>query len=468
MTHRGDGHASLGTASIAAHPVSSDRIVKLTIMLCVRMTTALLTDRYELSMLSSVVESGMARQRAVFEVFARRLPHGRRFGLLAGTGRFLEALADFTVDADTLAWLVDHDVVTSAGAAYLDGWTFRGDIIGYREGDLYWPGSPVLTVRCDLADGFLLETLALSIFNHDTAVASAAARMVLAAGGRPIIEMGSRRVDPDAAVAGARAAYLAGFSHTSNLQAGRRYGVPTTGTAAHAFTLAHRSEVEAFERQIACHGVGTTLLVDTYDIGEGIRNAVKAANAAGACGPGAIRIDSGDLLVEARKARDLLDSLGAAGTRIVTTSDLDEYTMTELAAAPVDGYGVGSRVATGSGHPSAGFVYKLVAIAHSAIPGTALSPVEKRAVGKGSAGGEKTAYRSADGQEHYTVTGDIPDGAQPLQVTYVSAGEPVTRAWPTLAGARALAADSLAGLDAHSRAVADGQPNRACTRKDQP
>lgn len=430
------------------------------------MTTALLTDRYELSMLSSVVNSGMADRPAVFEMFARRLPAGRRFGLLVGTGRFLQALRDFRFDRETLIWLVAQDVITYGAVDYLRDWRFTGDVLGYREGDLYWPGSPVLTVRGRLADGFLLETLALSIFNHDTAVASAAARMVLAAGGRPIIEMGSRRVDPAAAVAGARAAFIAGFSATSNLEAGYRYGIPTTGTAAHAFTLAHRDEAEAFASQIHTHGIGTTLLVDTFDIPTGIRNAVKAANNAGHPGPGAIRIDSGDLLEEARRARDLLVRLGAPDTRIVTTSDLDEYAMTELAAAPINGYGAGTRVATGSGHPSAGFVYKLVAIADSNDPDAPMRPVEKTASGKASAGGEKTAYRTADGHEHYRLDGTIPDGATPLQETYVRAGDQIT--YPSITNSRHRASEALAGLDEHSRAIADGTPNRTCTRKDQP
>lgn len=431
-------------------------------------TTALMTDHYEFTMLSSVVDSGLAERPAVFEMFARRLPPGRRFGLLAGTGRLLDALADFTFDAGTLDFLLERGVITSRAREWLTGWRFAGDLLGYAEGDLYWPGSPVLTVRGRFGDGLLLETLALSIMNHDTAIASAAARMVLASAGRPIIEMGSRRVEPHAAVAAARAAYLAGFGSTSNLEAGRRHGIPTVGTASHAFTLAHPSEREAFARQVDTLGVGTTLLVDTYDIETGIRTAVEVARERGATGPGAVRLDSGDLLVEARRARDLLDRLGATSTRITTTSDLDEYVLTELAAAPIDGYGVGTRVATGSGHPTAGFVYKLVAIADGPSPDAPLRSVEKRAEGKGSAGGAKTAYRLPDGQERYTLTGVVPTGATALQHTFIAAGEPQAASWPDLARDRARAAASLASLDEHSRAVADGAPNRRCTKEESP
>ena len=214
----------------------------------------------------------------------------------------------------------------------------------------------MLTVRAPFAEGVLLETLALSVLNHDSAIASAAARMVGAACERPCIEMGSRRTHEEAAVAAARAAYLVGFAATSNLEAGRRYGVPTTGTSAHAFTLLHDDEESAFRAQVDTLGVGTTLLVDTYDVDQGIRTAVEVA------GPelGAIRLDSGDLPTQAAHARALLDELGAPNTRIIVTSDLDEYAIAGLMAAPVDGYGVGTSLVTGSGAPTVGMVYKLV------------------------------------------------------------------------------------------------------------
>src|SRR5581483_2528824 len=180
------------------------------------------------------------------------------------------------------------------------------------EGEVYFPHSPLLTVTGTFAEAVVLETLVLSVLNFDSAVAAAAARMVTAAGGRPIIEMGSRRANEHAAVAAARAAYLAGFASTSNLAASRRYGVPTAGTAAHAFTLLHDTEVAAFAAQVGALGASTTLLVDTYDITRGIERAVQAAGT----GLGAIRIDSGDLGVLARAAREQLDALGATGTRI--------------------------------------------------------------------------------------------------------------------------------------------------------
>jgi nicotinate phosphoribosyltransferase len=341
----------------------------------------LLTDHYELTMVSAALKDGTADRRCVFEMFARRLPPGRRYGVVAGTGRLADAVAGFRFDPDEVAFLVDHAVVDDETGAWLTDYRFTGDIDGYAEGELFFPGSPLLTVSGTFAQCVVLETLALSVLNHDCAIAAAAARMVTAARGRPIIEMGSRRTHEEAAVAAARAAYLAGFAYTSNLAAGRRHGVPTTGTAAHAFTLLHDDEQTAFAAQVAALGKQTTLLVDTYDITQGIRNAIAVA------GPslGAIRIDSGDLSALAVQSRQLLDSLGAVDTRIVVSGDLDEYAIAALAAEPVDAYGAGTAVVVGSGAPTAGLVYKLVEVDGR--------PVVKRSEHKATVGGRKTAIR---------------------------------------------------------------------------
>jgi nicotinate phosphoribosyltransferase len=349
--------------------------------------TGLLTDHYELTMLRAAFASGTAQRRAVFEVFARSLPAGRSYGVVAGTGRFLDALSEFRLSAGEIEFLLASRVVDAGTAAYLAGYRFSGSIWGYREGECYFPGSPILVVDATFAEAVLLETLALSIFNHDCAVASAASRMVTAARGRPLIEMGSRRTHEIAAVAAARAAYLAGFSATSNLRAGLEHGVPTAGTSAHAFTLIHDDERQAFAAQLDALGAGTTLLVDTYDVAEAVGTAVELA------GPelGAVRIDSGDVGAVAREVRAQLDALGAGRTRIVVTGDLDEYSIAGLARDPVDGYGVGTALVTGSGAPTAALVYKLVA--RSARPGGPLVPVAKRSPGKPTAGGRKLAYR---------------------------------------------------------------------------
>jgi nicotinate phosphoribosyltransferase len=416
---------------------------------------SLLTDRYELTMLTSFVTDGTVDHPAVFEAFARRLPEGRRYGVLGGLGRLLPMIEAFRFDHDEVDWLLGEGVVNEPTAAYLRDFRFRGDVDSYPEGDLYFPGSPVLTVRGTLGECVMLETLILSVLNHDSAIASAAARMVTAAGGptgRPLVEMGSRRTHEEAAVAVARVAYVAGFASSSNLAAGRRHGVPTVGTAAHAFTLAHRTEVEAFRSQVQAQGAGTTLLVDTYDIAQGIRNAVEVAGP----GLGAVRIDSGDLADESAAARALLDELGATETRITVTSDLDEYVIAALADAPIDGYGVGTRVATGSGHPTAQMVYKLVAVADE--PGGALRPVAKKSHDKVSVGGRKTAFRTYDEagllvSESFT-TDDAPLAGTPVQVPVVRGGEVVHT--PTLDEVRSHCAAALATLPATTLAITGG------------
>jgi nicotinate phosphoribosyltransferase len=364
-------------------------------------STGLLTDRYELTMLESALRDSSANRQCVFEVFARRLPNGRRYGVVAGTPRALDAITNFTFDDVALSQLRADGVVGDLGAEYLANYRFRGDVDGYPEGELYFPYSPLLTLSGTFAEAVVLETVVLSILNHDAAVAAAAARMVSAAEGRPIIEMGSRRTHEQAAVAAARAAYLAGFASTSNLAAQRQYGIPTAGTAAHAFILLHDDEASAFRAQVASMGVNTTLLVDTYDITRGIAIAVEAA------GPqlGAVRIDSGDLAVLAHQTRAQLDELGAKETRIVVSGDLDEYAIAALAAAPVDLYGAGTAVVTGSGAPTAGFVYKLVEVDGR--------PVAKRSSHKATQGGRKTAYRehkaSGTALEEVIVSGPVPE-----------------------------------------------------------
>ncbi|MGH3439119.1 MAG: nicotinate phosphoribosyltransferase, partial [Sciscionella sp.] len=252
-------------------------------------STALFTDHYELTMLAGALTDGAAERPCVFELFARRLPDGRRYGVVAGAERLVTALRQFRFGDAELASLAG--VLDGRTLEWLAGYQFSGDIDGYPEGELYFPGSPILTVRAPFGEAVVLETLALSIYNHDSAIASAAARMVSAANGRPLIEMGSRRTHEEAAVAAARAAYLAGFTATSNLEAGRRHGIPTVGTSAHSFTLLHDSERDAFAAQVGILGSDTTLLVDTYDIHAGITNAVEVAGTA----LGGIRIDSGDL-----------------------------------------------------------------------------------------------------------------------------------------------------------------------------
>ena len=336
-------------------------------------------------MLQAALRDGSANRQVTCEVFGRRLPNERRYGVVAGTERVLRAVEDFRFSANQLA---EMDFLDEQTKEYLRHYRFSGQIDGYREGELYFPNSPILTVRGTFGECLILETVILSIMNADSAVASAASRMVTAADGRPIIEMGSRRTHEYAAVTAARAAYLAGFEATSNLEAGYRYDIPVSGTAAHSWTLAHTNpdgtpnEEAAFRSQIDTLGVETTLLVDTYDITKGVETAVKVG------GPqlGGVRIDSGDLGAVTRRVRKQLDDLGNHNTNIVVSSDLDEFAIAGLRGDPVDVYGVGTSVATGSGAPTAGMVYKVVEV--DGIP------VAKRSTSKQSVGGAKRALRT--------------------------------------------------------------------------
>jgi nicotinate phosphoribosyltransferase len=392
-------------------------------------STALLTDRYELTMLDAALRDGTAHRRCVFELFGRRLPGARRFGVVAGTGRLLQLLRDFRFGDDELRFLRDEKVVDAPTLAFLEGYRFSGSITGYREGELYFPGSPILTVEGTFAEAVVLETLALSVLNHDSAVATAAARMSIAAGERPLSEMGSRRAGEASAVAAARAAFIAGFTATSNLEAGRTWGIPTMGTAAHSWTLLHDSEEDAFRAQVAALGAGTTLLVDTYDISTGVETAVRVAGTS----LGGVRIDSGDLPTVAAEVRRQLDELGAVDTRITVTSDLDEFAIAALAASPVDAYGVGTSVVTGSGSPTAGMVYKLVA--RQGADGGWVG-VAKASTDKASTGGRKAAFRTlehgtasselvivSDGFEELASAAALPE-ARALQVPLIVDGEP--------------------------------------------
>jgi nicotinate phosphoribosyltransferase len=421
--------------------------------------TGLLTDQYELTMVQAALRSGSADRRCVFEVFGRRLPGDRRYGVVAGTGRALDALEAFSFSDAELGWLLDNAVVDRPTVEFLSSYRFTGSILGYGEGDVYFPGSPLLVVESTFAEGVVLETLLLSVLNHDSAVASAASRMTTAAGDRPCIEMGSRRTHEWSAVAAARAAYIAGFTASSNLRAGIDFAIPTTGTAAHAFTLLHDTEHDAFRAQVESLGRGTTLLVDTYDIREAVQAAVDIA------GPdlGAVRIDSGDLAGLAQRVRVQLDELGATKTRIIVTGDLDEFSIAGLSAAPVDGYGVGTSLVVGSGVPTSGFVYKLVSRATSSAADAPLVSVAKKSSDKTSIGGRKWALRkrNPEGTAEAEIIGieqqPHDDGDdRPLLRDLVCEGEIVGREPLTEARERHAAAIAELPLEAHK--LSRGEP----------
>lgn len=383
------------------------------------MSTALNTDRYELTMLQAALQSGKALRQCVFEVFTRQLPAGRRYGVVAGTGRVLEAIQNFRFEAEELDFLEANSVVDGDTLTWLANYKFSGSVSGYREGELYFGHSPILTVEGTFAEAVILETVILSILNYDSAVASAAARMKSVASGRRLIEMGSRRAHEEAAVAAARAAFIAGFDATSNLSAGAKYGIETTGTSAHAFTLLHDNEEQAFKAQIASMGIETTLLVDTYDVKKAVETAVRLTDGR----IRAVRLDSGDLATSAVEVRRQLDELGAKQTKITVTSDLDEYTIAALAIAPIDSYGVGTSLVTGSGYPTAGFVYKLVA--HS--DNGEWVDVAKTSKLKTNRGGKKYASRLVEnGVAKFEQISNEPQAGRALQVPFITNGQIAT------------------------------------------
>lgn len=423
-------------------------------------TTSLLTDHYELTMLQAALASGTAHRRCTFEVFTRRLPAGRRYGVLAGTGRFLEGLQSFRFDDEDLSFLASRNIVNAQTLKYLESFRFTGNIRGYVEGEIFFPHSPVVQVEATFAEACVLETYLLSILNYDSAVASAASRMTAAAGHRPCIEMGSRRAHERAAVSAARAAAIAGFTATSNLEAGRRYGLHTLGTSAHAFTLLYDSEREAFEAQLQSLGARTTLLADTYGVENAVRLGVELAGEE----LGGVRLDSGDLVASAQRVRELLDSLGNHNTKITVTSDLDEYAIASLAAAPVDSYGVGTRLVTGSGAPTSAMVYKLVERENTAGE---LEPVAKTSAGKRSLGGAKQAARRHNSLGIATAeligTGNNPaalENTRDLIRDFVVSGEllPGFTGEEAVRNATERHSASLAELPESARRLSEGEP----------
>ena len=423
-------------------------------------TTSLLTDHYELTMLQAALASGTAHRRCTFEVFTRRLPASRRYGVLAGTGRFLEGLQSFRFDDEDLSFLASRNIVNAQTLKYLENFRFTGNIRGYVEGEIFFPHSPVAQVEATFAEACILETYLLSILNYDSAVASAASRMTAAAGHRPCIEMGSRRAHERAAVSAARAAAIAGFTATSNLEAGKRYGLHTLGTSAHAFTLLYDSEREAFEAQLQSLGARTTLLADTYDVENAVRLGVELAGEE----LGGVRLDSGDLVASAQRVRELLDSLGNHNTKITVTSDLDEYAIASLAAAPVDSYGVGTRLVTGSGAPTSAMVYKLVERENTAGE---LEPVAKTSAGKRSLGGAKQAARRHNSLGIATAeligTGNNPaalENTRDLIRDFVVSGEllPGFTGEEAVRNATERHSASLAELPESARRLSEGEP----------
>lgn len=407
-------------------------------------SSAFLTDRYQLTMLAAYAREGIADRPAVFELFARRLPATRRYLVAAGIGRALPLLAGLRFDGDDLAWLAADPVLGPAlqkpGVRdVFERFAFRAKVWAVPEGRICFPGEPLVRVEGTLAEGQLVETLLLSIVNHDVRIASKCARIVTAAAGKPCLEFGSRRTHELAAVAAARAAYLAGFASTSNEAAARAYGIPVAGTMAHAYLLAHAAEegeegegpafgafADTFEAPMTC-------LVDTFDTHRGIRRAAEAVGQKLA----GVRIDSGDLGALARDARGILDEAGLARAKVVVSDDLDENKIAALlaAGAPIDAFGVGTMAVSPPDHPSLGAVYKLVGM--ESAKGE-LVAVQKRAPGKGSHAAPKQVFRRAGTIEDVVGLAAEDGPGAPLLVPVLDGGTLVQQTTPpeALAAAR--------------------------------
>lgn len=425
---------------------------------------AMMTDMYEYTMLDAALKDGTANRKCVFEIFTRHLPEGRRYGVVAGTGRILDALERFHLDDDDLRFLSDRKIVSAETIAWLERFHFSGSVKGYREGEMFFPNSPVLQVEGTFGECTLLETLLLSILNYDCAVASAASRMVTAAKDRPCMDMGGRRTNEWSAVAASRAAVVGGFQGTANLLAAQLYGLKAIGTAAHCFTLVHDSERDAFISQIDALGKNTTLLVDTYNIEEAVKTAVEVA------GPelGGVRIDSGDLAALAQRVRNQLDALGATNTKITVTNDLDEYALAALQTAPVDSYGVGTRLVTGSGAPTCAMVYKLTERENA---DGVMQPVAKKSKDKATVPGRKLAFRSYEynladcehvisGAEDQLAAFRPEEGWKDLLVDFVDHGQ-IDATWQghdAIIAAHDYRAQALAELPITAQSLMRGEP----------
>jgi nicotinate phosphoribosyltransferase len=430
---------------------------------------ALLTDLYQLTMAAGYFHRGLRAATATCEMFVRRLPHRRRYLLAMGVERLLRYLENLSFTDDEIAYLATvpslRDAMTPAFGDFLRGLRFTGDVWAAPEGTVVFANEPVVRVRAPIVEAQIVETFLLSAMNHATLVASKAARVVHAAGSAGVIEFGTRRTHPDAAVDAARAACAAGFVGTSNVEAGMRFGVPVMGTAAHMWTMAHPTEEAAFEGYVATFPSAAILLIDTYDT---LRGAERAARIAREKLKG-VRLDSGDLLALSRAVRRILDDHGCRGAAIVASGDLNEHRIAELraAGAPIDVYGVGTDVVTSIDAPALGGVYKLVELERDGVR----TPIAKFSEGKATLPGAHQVYRWHDeaglvARDVIALLDDRPEDlgaagageAQALLVPVMAGGARTAPAEP-LEAVRVRSARSLARLPPELLALEEPAPS---------
>lgn len=416
----------------------------------------LLTDLYELSMLAAYYAEGMT-DTAVFEFFVRDLPPQRNFLLAAGLDSVLEFLATARFSAEDLDWLAGCGRFRQDFVDHLAGWRFTGDIEAMPEGTIFFPGEPVLRVVAPMPEAQLIETRLINLLHYQILVASKAVRSVLAAPGRLLVDFGLRRAHgAEAGLLSARASYLAGFSGTSNVAAGRRWDIPLYGTMAHSYVLAHGRETAAFEAFARIHPNANTMLIDTYDTEAAATKLPALAQRLRRDGIAiqAVRLDSGDLGEHARRVRRILDASGLAEVRIFASGNLDEWCLQKLARrATIDGYGVGTRMTTSADQPYLDCAYKLVQYAGR--------PTRKRSEGKATWPGPKQVVRVCTGEgtmdhDELLLAAETSPGSALLE-TVMAAGRRVAPA-SDLATIRAYAASQLAILPPALRALDPVEP----------
>lgn len=372
--------------------------------------SALATDLYQLTMMAGY-EAVAPVTTCTFELFVRELPAARAYLVAAGLHQALDYLEGVQFTPDEIAWLRTVPALARAPASFFDAvlpaFRFRGDVWAVEEGEIVFGHEPILRVTARAAEAQLVETALVAMITFQTSVASKASRIVNAAAGRPVIEFGSRRAHGlEAARLAARAACLAGCEATSNVEAGRLYGLPVSGTMAHSWVMAFPDEIEAFRAYSNLFGAQAVLLIDTYDTVTAAERLVQAGLT-----PAAVRIDSGDLAMLSRTVRAILDAGGLRSTRIIVSGDLDEHRIAQLVsgAAPVDSFGVGTSISTVVDAPALGGVYKLVETEHHGH----VTPTVKLSTGKRTFPGRKQVWRvSEDGRAAYDVIGLIDESAQ--------------------------------------------------------
>jgi len=370
-------------------------------------STVLLTDLYQLTMVQAYVEQGMM-DTAVFEFFVRRLPAQRGFLLAAGLEQVLDFLEQLHASPAELEWLKQTGRFSRSCLDYLETLRFFGDVHAMPEGTVFFPNEPILRVTAPLPQAQLIETRIMNLLNFQTLIASKAARSVLAAGGKPLIDFGLRRAHgAEAGLLAARASYLAGFAGTATVLAGMEYDIPIYGTMAHSFVQAHKDEKTAFEHFALAQPENAVLLIDTYDTEAAARKVVALAPSLRQQGitVKGVRLDSGDLADHARKVRRILDEGGLPQAQILASGNLDEYQLQRLNAsgAPIDSFAVGTAMTTSADAPSLDCAYKLQEYAGR--------PCRKRSEGKATWPGRKQVYRqyAQDGRFDYDTVTTVQD-----------------------------------------------------------